>query len=73
MKNSRKVKVSIPRSLFDRISVKLDPTRFASVSDYVTYVLRRVEIEGEKITVGQMSEEDQERIKKKLTALGYLD
>jgi Arc/MetJ-type ribon-helix-helix transcriptional regulator len=64
--------VSIPIPLFKKIEERIKGTGFTSVSSYVTYVLREVvseeEDEGEPFT-----KEDEERVKERLRALGYLD
>ena len=64
--------VSIPTPLFKKIEERIKGTGFTSVSSYVTYVLREVvseeEEEGEPFT-----KEDEERVKERLRALGYLD
>jgi len=64
--------VSIPTPLFKKIEERIKGTGFTSVSSYVAYVLREVvseeEDEGEPFT-----KEDEERVKDRLRALGYLD
>jgi len=64
--------VSIPAPLFKKIKERIKGTGFTSVSSYVTYVLREVvseeEEEGEPFT-----KEDEERVKRRLRALGYID
>jgi len=64
--------VSIPTPLFKKVEDRIKGTGFTSVSSYVTYVLREVvseeEEEGEAFT-----KEDEERVKERLRALGYLD
>jgi len=54
--------VSIPTPLFKKIQKKIEGTGFTSVSSYVTYILREIVIE-----------EDKEKVKEKLKALGYID
>lgn len=73
-KNSEKqfTNVSIPASLFERIEERIKGTEFTSVSDYVTYVLSEVLTEDEEETES-VSKEDEERIKERLKALGYLE
>lgn len=64
--------VSIPTILFKKIEERIKGTGFTSVSSYVAYVLREVvaeeEEEGEPFT-----KEDEERVKARLRALGYID
>jgi len=50
-------------------------TGFTSLSSYVTYVLRQVisSIEEEEKQKEVFSKEDEDRVKNRLRALGYLD
>jgi len=66
--------VSIPIQLYEKIKDRIEGTGFTSVSDYVTYVLREVlasleEEEKEEV----FSKEEEEKVKERLRALGYLD
>ena len=64
--------VSIPASLAEKIKEKIEGTDFDSISSYITYVLREVlaNMEEEEEV---FSKEDEEKIKERLRALGYLD
>lgn len=64
--------VSIPTPLFQKVAERIKGTGFTSVSSYVTYILREVVAE-EPDENEPFSEEDEERIKDRLRALGYLD
>lgn len=64
--------VSIPKSLFEKIRERIRGTEFTSVSDYVTYVLGEVLAEDEGETESSV-EKDEEQIKARLKALGYID
>lgn len=64
--------VSIPASLYKKIEEAIKGTDVPSVSDYVVRVLR------EKLSQGKQSEEvftkeDEEKVKQRLKALGYID
>jgi Arc/MetJ-type ribon-helix-helix transcriptional regulator len=64
--------ISIPASLYKKIEEAIKGTEFASVPDYVTRVLR------EKLsqTAGPaeaFTKEDEEKVKERLKALGYID
>lgn len=65
--------VSIPTPLFEKIRDRIKDTGFTSVSSYVTYVLREV-IAGEKEEEKKepFTREDEEKVKRRLKALGYL-
>lgn len=65
--------VSIPTPLFHKISERIKGTGFTSVSSYVTYVLREIITEDQTEDEEPFTEEDEERIKDRLRALGYLD
>ena len=62
--------VSIPTPLFKKIEEKIKGIGFTSVSSYVTYVLREIVAEEEE---EPFSKEDEERVKARLRALGYID
>ncbi len=73
-KESKYTTVSIPKPLYEKIKARIEGTGFTSVSDYVTYVLREVlasleEEEKEEV----FSKEEEEKVKERLRALGYLD
>ncbi len=67
--------VSIPTALAVKIKKRMEGTGFNSLSSYVTYVLRQVisSIEEEEKKKVVFSKEDEERVKDRLRALGYLD
>lgn len=59
---------SIPASLFKRVKKHIKGTGFTSVSGYVTYILREIVSGGRTKSV----DKDQERVKERLRALGYI-
>jgi Arc/MetJ-type ribon-helix-helix transcriptional regulator len=66
--------ISIPTPLANKIKKRIEGTGFNSLSSYVTYVLREVisnveEDEHEEA----FSKDDEEKVKERLRALGYLD
>jgi Arc/MetJ-type ribon-helix-helix transcriptional regulator len=65
--------ISIPTPLAEKIKKRIKGTGFHSLSSYVTYVLREViaGIEEEKDEV--FTKDDEEKVKERLRALGYLD
>ena len=65
-------KISIPTSLFKKVSERIKGTGFTSVSSYVAYVLRELLAEKE-IAEEPFTEDDKEKIKDRLRALGYID
>ena len=66
--------ISIPTPLAAKIKKRIEGTGFTSVSSYVIYVLREVisSIEEEE-KEDAFSKEDEEKVKERLRALGYLD
>ncbi|MBU0532697.1 ribbon-helix-helix domain-containing protein [Patescibacteria group bacterium] len=64
--------VSIPRPLYDKVKERIKDTGFTSVSDYVVFVLRELMTEEEQDEEA-FSKEDEENIKSRLRALGYIE
>lgn len=64
--------VSIPASLYKKIEEKIKQSEFKSVSSYVTKVLREG-LAKEEAGSESLSKEDEEKVKERLKALGYLD
>jgi hypothetical protein len=65
--------ISIPTPLALKIKKRIEGTGFTSLSSYVTYVLREVLSGTEEEHEEAFSKEDEERVKDRLRALGYLD
>ncbi len=72
-KRGRFTSVSIPRPLFNKLRKQIEGTGFTSVSSYVTYVLREIIAERKKGEERAFTKEDEEAVKKRLRALGYID
>ncbi len=64
--------VSIPMSLYKKIEEMIKGTEAASVSNYVIKVLRERLAQEEKKGEA-FSQEDEEKVKERLKALGYID
>jgi hypothetical protein len=66
--------VSLPLPLIEKIKKKTVGTGFTSVGSYVEYVMREVVSEEKnQEDKNKASRKDEERVKDKLRALGYLD
>ena len=66
--------ISIPTILAEKIKKRIKGTGFTSLSSYVTYVLREVIASSDEETREEaFSKEDEEKVKQRLRALGYLD
>jgi len=65
--------VSIPVALFKKIEERIKGTSFPSVSAYVTYVVREILSEVEMESKPTFTREEEEKVKERLRALGYLE
>lgn len=64
--------VLLSAELYDRIDERVRDTGFSSVDEYVIFVLEEIlKEEGEEETA--FSKDEEEEVKKRLRALGYLD
>jgi Arc/MetJ-type ribon-helix-helix transcriptional regulator len=73
MKRKKYTTVSLPTPLVEKIKKRIKNTGFKSVSDYVTFVLRElISSLEEKEKKRVYSKEDEEKIKARLRALGYI-
>lgn len=64
--------VELPESLYNRIEARVRGSKFASVSDYVSFVLREKLVSDEEVSQSHFTKEEEEKIKDRLRALGYL-
>jgi len=64
--------VSLPAELYSKIEERVNTTDFSSVEEYVTFILEEV-IKEENEEEKAFSKEDEEEVKKRLKALGYLE
>ena len=64
--------VSIPTSLYKKIEEKIKGSEITSVSSYVAKVLRE-SLSKEEAAQEALTKEDEEKVKKRLKALGYID
>ena len=65
--------ISIPTQLAEKIKKRIEGTGFTSLSSYVIYVLREVISNMDEDSDEAFSKEDEEKVKERLRALGYLD
>jgi hypothetical protein len=65
--------VEIPESLFERVNAMISGTQFKSVPEYVVHVLREHVAKEEGGRSSGYSKEEEEKIKSRLKALGYLE
>lgn len=64
--------VSIPASLYKKIEETIKGTEYASVGSYVVKVLRE-SLSKQESPSEAFSAEDEEKVKDRLKALGYID
>jgi Arc/MetJ-type ribon-helix-helix transcriptional regulator len=68
-----KVTIKIPRPLYEKIGAAIEGAGYDSVTDFIVYVLRDVVTTHELAAEERpYSEEDLEKVKARLRALGYL-
>jgi Arc/MetJ-type ribon-helix-helix transcriptional regulator len=72
MKEEKKT-VSLPVELYSRIEQRIAATEFHSVDEYVAFVLGEVLKEEGGEEDRAFSEEEEEQVKSRLKALGYLE
>jgi hypothetical protein len=75
-KRKRKFKftpISIPTALFDNIKEMIKDTGFPSVSSFATYILRETFVNLSEKKKKVLTEEEKNKVKKKLRKLGYLE
>ena len=65
--------IKIPIDLIKKIEERVKETEFESVDEYVTFVLEEVVKEDDEEIEEVFSEEDEDKVKERLKALGYLD
>jgi len=64
--------VSIPTSLYKKIEEAIKGTEVGSVSSYIVNVLRE-SLAKDQPSEDVFSQEDEEKVKERLKALGYID
>ena len=72
MEKEEKKPVLIPSNLYKKIEERVKVTEFGSVEEYVTFVLEEV-LKEEKEEERVYTKEEEEEVKNRLRALGYLD
>jgi Arc/MetJ-type ribon-helix-helix transcriptional regulator len=71
-KQTEKKAIYVPAEMYDRIKERAEVSNFGSVEEYVAFVLSEVlkEEADEEVTLDRGQEEE---VKKRLRALGYMD
>ena len=71
-KDQENKSVEIPADLYGRVEERLSNAGFSTVDEYVTFVLEEVLRDDDEDAVA-FTKEEEEEVKKRLRALGYLD
>jgi len=64
--------IEVPESLYNRVEARIKCSNFNSVSEYVSFVLREKLVTEEDNSKSHYTPEEEEKIKARLRALGYL-
>ncbi len=64
--------VEIPTDLYEKIEEKIKNTDVSSVADFITTLLKEKLAKDQEET-DSLSSEDEEKVKERLKALGYMD
>ena len=72
-KEKKHTNIQIPTALAEKIKKRIEGTEFTSISSYVIYVLREILSDTEEKTEETFTKKDEEKVKNRLRALGYLD
>ncbi len=67
-----RVTLKIPRPLYKRLSQLIEGTGFASVTEFVVYILRDIVAHQSGEMDGSLSAQEIEAIRKRLKSMGYL-
>jgi Arc/MetJ-type ribon-helix-helix transcriptional regulator len=67
-----RVTLKIPRPLYERLAVLIEGSGFASVTEFVVYILRDLVSHQEDVPEGSLSAREVEAIRKRLKHMGYL-
>jgi len=67
-----RVTLKIPRPLYRRLSQLIEGTGFASVTEFVVYILRDIVAHQKGEMESELSAHEVEAIRKRLKSMGYL-
>jgi len=67
-----RVTLKIPRPLYKRLSQLIEDTGFASVTEFVVYILRDIVAHQKGEIDGSLSSQEIDAIRKRLKSMGYL-
>jgi len=64
--------VEIPTDLYEKIEEKIKHTEVSSVANFITTLLKE-KLAKDQAETDSLSSEDEEKVKERLKALGYMD
>lgn len=64
--------VEIPTELYKQIEEKISNSDISSVADFITTLVKE-KLSNDQAETGSLSSDDEEKIKERLKALGYMD
>ncbi len=64
--------VEIPTDLYEKIEEKIKNTDVSTVTDFITTLLKE-KLANDQEETDSLSSEDEEKVKERLKALGYMD
>lgn len=64
--------VEIPTDLYKQIEEKISNSDISSVADFITTLVKE-KLSNDQAETGSLSSDDEEKIKERLKALGYMD
>ena len=67
-----KVTIKIPRELYKRLSRMIEDTGFSSVTEFIVFVMRTLDLGGEIERSDRLTAEEVKAIRERLKRLGYL-
>ena len=72
LEEEKTVRVEIPESLYRRVTAHVQKTSFHNVSEYIAHAVRERLARDENETSTAYSKEEEDKVKERLKALGYL-
>jgi len=72
-KERKHTTITIPKKLYEKMERMIEDTGFSSVSSFVTFVMREVVVGRALEKNGGFTKKDENGVRKRLKALGYID
>ena len=72
MANEIRIEVKLPRKLYEEALKKAEEAGFSDFNDFLVFILEQLASE-EELGSEVLSKEDEEKVKERLRALGYIE